>query len=144
LPDATRNRTALIVDDDSTLRYVLARIARHVGYETVEANDATTAMEILKTKSPQVVVADLRLPDFDGFELCRRIKAQQSTKAIPVIMVTSMYYESGKNPKDIAEGKKRAKSVGAVDLLPRGDALEQLGPLLKTVSLKGSSKKKKA
>lgn len=101
-------------------------------------------MEILKTKSPHVVVADLRLPDFDGFELCRRIKAQQSTKAIPVIMVTSMYYESGRNPKDVAEGKKRAKSVGAVDLLPRGDALEQLGPLLKTVSSKSSTKKKKA
>lgn len=50
-----------------------------------------------------------------------------------MILVTSMYYESAKSSAKIAEGKKRAKDAGAVDLPPRGEALEALGPMLRKV-----------
>ena len=128
--------TALIVDDDSTLRYVLARLARLAGYEILEANDAGTALDTATKKSPDVVVTDIRLPDFDGFELCRRLKADKSTKAIPVLLVTSMYYEVTKNSSSIAAGKKKAREAGAIDLLPRGEALETLGSVLEKLARK--------
>ena len=139
-----KKRTALIVDDDSTLRYVLARLARQSGYEVLEANDGTSALEIATSKSPHVIVADVRLPDFDGFELCRRIKAEKATKAIPTILVTSMYYQSGNSTREIADGKKHAKSVGALDLLLRGEALEQLRPLLEGLARPKRVKSRKA
>jgi putative two-component system response regulator len=141
LPRTTKKPTALIVDDDSTLRYVMARIAAHAGYEIMEANDGGSAMEIVTSKNPNVVVADIRLPDFDGFELCRRIKADRNTKAIPVILVTSMYYEFSSDTRDMAEGKKRAKSLGARELFPRGEALAKLGPLLQKLAQKPRAKK---
>jgi len=133
-------KNALIVDDDSTLRYVLARLARLAGYEILEANDGANALETAQRKTPDVLVSDVRLPDFDGFELCRRLKADKSTKPIPVILVTSMYYES--DAGSLAEGRKKAKSIGALDLLPRGEALEALGPMLRKLGGKKTAAKK--
>ena len=135
-------RTALIVDDDSTLRYVLARLARLAGYETMEAKDSSSGLEMAIHKAPQVVVADVRLPDYDGFELCRRMKMEKTTKKIPVILVTSMYYETGKVNESIAAGKKKARAAGALELFPRGEALDHLGPLLKKISARNIAARK--
>ncbi len=131
LPALPRKRTALIVDDDSTLRYVMARIAQHAGYETFDAYNANLALEFAVNNAPTVIVSDLLLPDFDGFGLCRRLKADRQTKSIPVILVTSMYYKSAHNDHEIAAGRKQAKSCGALALFPRGEALEELEPILK-------------
>ncbi len=135
-------KTALIVDDDSTLRYVLARLTRLAGYEILEANDAGTALETAFSKLPNVIVADIRLPDFDGFELCCRLKADKATRNIPIILVTSMYYESADHSTDTARGKKKAKECGAFDLLPRGDAVDALGPMLQKLSGRKRAAKK--
>lgn len=131
-----KKRAALIVDDDPTLRYVLARLARLAGYDILEANDADTALAHAARTLPDVVVADIRLPDFDGFELCSRLKTAKTTKGIPVLLVTSMYYESASSATSIAAGKKRAKEAGALDLLPRGEAVEKLGECLKKLGTK--------
>jgi CheY-like chemotaxis protein len=139
-----KKNVALIVDDDSTLRYVLARLARRAGYEILEANGGAGALETAENKSPDVMVADIRLPDFDGFERCRKIKARASTKAIPVMLVTSMYYESAKNSASIAAGKKKAMDAGALDLWPRGEALEALGPMLEKLAKKKNGPSTKA
>jgi CheY-like chemotaxis protein len=140
LPSLTR--TALVVDDDATLRYVLARLARLAGYEILEANTGSIAFEVATAKSPDVIVADVRLPDFDGFELCKRLKSDKATKPIPVVLVTSMYYETARNAGLIAEGKKKAQQSGAMDLLPRGEALHTLQPLLE--NLVASARRQKA
>lgn len=131
-------RTALIVDDDSSLRYVLARLARLEGFEILEANDGASALEAAEKKCPDIVIADVRLPNFDGFELCRRMKADKATKSVPVILVTSMYYDSGTDDTDIRVGRKKAREAGALDLLLRGEALDGLRPILK--KLKGTKK----
>lgn len=111
----------------------MARLTRLAGYEILEANDGGSALETALSKLPNVVVADIRLPDFDGFDLCRKLKEDRSTKAIPIILVTSMYYESADHSAETAKGKKKAKECGALDLFPRGEALEALGPLLKSL-----------
>ncbi len=120
----------------------MARIAQHAGYETFDVYNAKLALEFAVNNVPTVVVSDLLLPDFDGFELCHRLKADKRTKSIPVILVTSMYYKSGRSDNDIEAGRKKAKSCGARALLPRGEALEKLEPILK--KLKFSSKKSPA
>ncbi len=134
-------RTALIVDDDSSLRYVLARLARLEGFEILEANDGASALEAAEKKCPDIVIADVRLPNFDGFELCRRMKAGKATKSVPVILVTSMYYDSDTDDTDIRVGRRKAREAGALDLLLRGEALDVLRPMLKNHSGKKPPKK---
>lgn len=121
----------------------MARLVRLSGYEIYEANDSGTAMESAKKILPDVIVADIRLPDFDGFELCRRLKADKGTKKIPVLLVTSMYYQSANGTTSVAAGKKKAKDAGALDLFPRGEALDALRPLLDDLAKKKSGARKK-
>jgi CheY-like chemotaxis protein len=123
--------TVLIVDDDETLRYTLARISRLAGFEVQEVASGEEALAVALETLPDVVVSDIRLQDFDGFELCRRLKSERATKDIPVILVTSMYYQLEGSPADVEAGRARAKAVGALDLMPRGETMDQLVPLLK-------------
>jgi len=83
---------------------------------------------------PRVVVSDIRLPDFDGYELCKRMKGDAELENIPVVLITSMFYESDREEAATARGKKKAESVGAYALLPRGEAVDGLVPLLRRIT----------
>jgi CheY-like chemotaxis protein len=123
--------TALIVDDDETLRYTLARISKLAGFEVHEVSSGEEALGVAQDSFPDVVVSDVKLQDFDGFELCRRLKSEETTRNIPVILVTSIYYKPESSPKDVAAGRARAKALGALELMPRGETMDHLVPLLR-------------
>lgn len=80
--------TVLNVNDDDTARYVLSRILRRDGFRVVEAATGTDAVR-LAHGLPDLIVLDVNLPDIDGFEVCRRIKADPATLAIPVLHVSA-------------------------------------------------------
>jgi CheY-like chemotaxis protein len=122
--------TALVVDDNPTQRYVLSRLVEQAGYEFTEAQHAEEALENLKQDLPDVVVCDIKLARMDGFELCRRVKKDKRTAGVEVILVTSMYYSSAREKEDTEKGRKKAKECGALELLPRGDAMHELLPML--------------
>ncbi len=126
-----KNPTVLIVDDDETLRYSLGRIVKIAGFNVLEASSGQEATVILSCSEPDVVVSDIVLPDFDGFELCRRMKAEKSTQKTPIILVTSMYYRTDRPQPDLENGRIQAKRLGAAELMPRGETIDQLLPLLK-------------
>lgn len=129
-----KNPQVLIVDDNSTQRYVLTRLAEQAGYEFEEAQTAEEALEQLEREIPDVLISDVKLPQMDGFDLCRKLKANANTKKIPVILVTSMYYASEREAADTAKGKKRAKDCGALEMFPRGEAVEKLPALLQKLA----------
>ena len=83
----------LIVDDEPDLRLVLRLAFEHRNeglYVTGEAGAGEEALERLDEADPQIVVLDHMMPGMDGFETCRRLKAQAETRHIPVVLVTAL------------------------------------------------------
>lgn len=81
----------LVVDDEPRYRRLIVTNLKLAGYQTVEAPDGTVALELLATHDPDVVLLDLRLPDLDGYEVCRRIRHRSR---VPIVMVTAMDTEA--------------------------------------------------
>jgi twitching motility two-component system response regulator PilH len=81
--------TILIADDSHTVREMVSEQLRRAGFEVLEAADGEAAMEQIKAKLPDLVVTDIVMPKKNGYELCRWIKSEPQTKAIPVVMCTS-------------------------------------------------------
>jgi DNA-binding response OmpR family regulator len=88
----------LLVDDDEAKRYVLATWLRRAGHDVVEVATGAAALEIVS--SAELVILDVNLPDMSGFEVCRQIKNDPRTAAIPVIQVSATAVEV----KDRAHG----------------------------------------
>ena len=80
----------LVVDDDSRIRAVLKRMLEAEGLTVLEAPNGAEALSVLTVKPPDVVILDIVLPDLDGFEICRRIKADPECRLLPVILVTGL------------------------------------------------------
>lgn len=80
--------SVLIVEDDVTIRALLSAIlGSEWNIET--ASDGTTALEMATTRVPDIVLLDIGLPDLDGLEVCRRLKANPKLEQVPVIFLTA-------------------------------------------------------
>ena len=80
----------LIVDDNELNRKLARDVLRASGIDTVEAGDGAEAIELARTRLPDVILLDLRLPDLDGGEALRRLRAEPATTDIPVVAVTAL------------------------------------------------------
>ena len=78
----------LIVEDDLDLSEMLNAYFRVQGYEVLTAAWGEEAVQISREKSPDLVVLDIRLPDIDGYEVCRRLRTNRRTQDLPVIFLT--------------------------------------------------------
>jgi DNA-binding response OmpR family regulator len=76
----------LVVDDEQPVQQLLDRTLRSEGYEVVPALDGEQALERMKKQSFDLVMLDVMLPKLDGFEVCRRVRAESS---VPIIMLTA-------------------------------------------------------
>jgi signal transduction histidine kinase len=77
--------TVLLVDDSPINRRLVGTWLRHAGFEVIEAENGTQALELVSTTSPDLVVLDVNLPDMNGLEVCRRIKADPGLRGLPVL-----------------------------------------------------------
>jgi two-component system NtrC family response regulator len=109
----------LIIDDEQTLRGLLARIIQLEGYQVFQADSVREALKILQKESIHVVVTDVKLPDGNGVDLTSRIKSEYP--AIEVIVITAF--------GTIEDGVKAIKN-GAFDYLTKGSHQEKILPLL--------------
>ncbi len=89
-PAAANKGTVLIVEDSQTLRQMTQMTLEERGYTVLTASDGLTALQMLAETIPDIVVLDINLPDVDGFEVCKRIKADPRTRYVPVIMATGL------------------------------------------------------
>ncbi|WP_431103808.1 response regulator [Roseateles noduli] len=87
--DRSRHRL-LVVNDDPIGRYTTVRLLNAAGFPTLEAGTGADALRVAD-QGLSAVVLDIHLPDIDGFELCRRLRAQASTFRLPVIHLTAAY-----------------------------------------------------
>jgi DNA-binding response OmpR family regulator len=76
----------LVVDDEQPVQQLLDRTLRSEGYDVVPALDGEQALERMKSQSFDLVMLDIMLPKLDGFEVCRRVRAESS---VPIIMLTA-------------------------------------------------------
>jgi len=83
----------LVIDDDSDIRKLVDKILAAQGYKVSQAEDGESGLGLAIVKKPDLIILDLNLPKMGGFEVCRRLKADESTRKIPVIMLTAAYAE---------------------------------------------------
>ncbi len=105
----------LVVDDDPAVSGSLDRALRLEGYEVETASDGTEALRSLAVASPDAVVLDLQLPDVDGLEVCRRLRAVGDDT--PVLMLTA---------RDAVNDRVAGLDAGADDYLVKPFALAEL------------------
>jgi len=80
----------LIVDDFSTMRRIIRNLLKEIGYVNVdEAEDGQVALAKLRAHDFELVVSDLNMPNMNGFELLRSIRADPGLKSLPVLLVTA-------------------------------------------------------
>ena len=79
----------LLVEDNEMNRDMLSRRLTRKGYEVVVAVDGKAGVEAARAESPDLVLMDLSLPEIDGWEATRMLKADPSTEAIPVVALTA-------------------------------------------------------
>src|SRR5262249_24095900 len=79
----------LVVDDQRANSETWAGLLQARGYEVSTAPDGEAALAAVQRASPDLVVADIRMPGIDGYELCRRLREQPATALLPVILITS-------------------------------------------------------
>jgi CheY-like chemotaxis protein len=92
--------TILIVDDERPLRDLLAAVFSGGGYRVVEAGDGRRALELVAAELPDAVVSDVMMPLMGGIELCRRLKADERTRDVRVVLMSAV-------------GQERADGAGA-------------------------------
>jgi PAS domain S-box-containing protein len=79
----------LVVDDHESSRYTRSKSLRRAGFEVLEAGTGRAALEIVAKERPSLVILDIHLPDIDGFDVCRQIKADPATSVIPVLHMSA-------------------------------------------------------
>jgi len=89
----------LVVEDSYTQAKTLASILQQMGYPVAIAAHGVEALEFLKGHKTAMVIADILMPEMDGYELCRRIKDDDKLKDIPVMLLTQL-----SDPKEIVRG----------------------------------------
>jgi len=88
LSAATATPTVLIVEDDPETRSLYLSIFEQDGFRIQQAHNGLQALEKAMEIAPDLIITDIAVPGIDGIELCRRLRADERTRAIPVLAVT--------------------------------------------------------
>lgn len=91
----------LVVEDEESLLKLESILFTSKGYQVTGVRDGKEALAAIAKEAPDLVVLDLMLPDMDGFEVCRSIKENSDTSAIPVVMLTAK-----KSSRDLERGRQ--------------------------------------
>ena len=80
----------LVVDDESSVRFLLTQMLEGEGYEVIEASDGESAIEIFKSEAPDMILIDAMMPILDGMSTCRMLRRLDTGKNVPVLMITGL------------------------------------------------------
>lgn len=102
--------TILVIDDSRLITHVAKTVLTKRGHEVIVADDGSAGLEAAKSEQPDIILLDLIMPVRDGYEVCRQLQADISTKHIPIIMLTS---------KAEAADKVKGLGMGASDYVTK-------------------------
>jgi CheY-like chemotaxis protein len=111
-------RRILLIEDDRFLRKAAEVRLRRSGYEVITAADGEEALAAVHNAAPDLILLDLIMPKLQGFEVLRRLKANDGTKAIPVVVLTNLSQDAD---------RARAMEEGAAGYYVKADlSLDQM------------------
>ncbi|MBA3540771.1 MAG: response regulator [Deltaproteobacteria bacterium] len=115
----------LVIADDDPIQLKLAafKLAR-LGFDVVTACDGRAALAAIRSRTPDIVVSDVMMPELDGFGLAMELRKETRYSRLPLLLVTSSYVE--------APDRELARKAGANDLIPRTPELVELVDALRT------------
>lgn len=122
-------KTILVVEDDKAVRSLLSFVLTSAGYESIEAADAITAIDIVARHEPDAVILDWRLPDMDGLKLLRYWQADGATSNMAVVMLSGMADEA-----DRVAGLKAGADDYIVKPFGREELLARIQAVLRRVA----------
>jgi CheY-like chemotaxis protein len=110
------SKKILVVDDDDSVRKsICAALKLKGGFETLEAEDGLTGLELAKQHHPDLIISDVVMENFNGFRMLETLKEYQETADIPIIMMTIQ-----------AQADKEWKTGAAIEYLSKGFTLDVL------------------
>ena len=98
-PDERDKPVVLAADDDADILGLITFRLERSGYTVLQAHDGEEAFELARTAKPDLAILDVMMPKLDGFELTRRLRADEATKRMPIILLTARAQEA-----DVQEG----------------------------------------
>jgi len=114
----------LIVDDTVDTVELLKKRFRAEGYDTAEAYDGEEALKQVAEYHPDLIVLDVMMPKLDGYEVCQRLKIDENTRYIPILMLTA---------KSDVESKIKGLDIGADDYLPKPFDYKELAARIRSL-----------
>ncbi len=114
-PTAPPAARVLVTDDEDNIRFLLDAALRHFGFDVVLAANGREALGAVADDKPDLIVLDVMLPDLDGFEVCRRLRADGVR--VPVLFLTA---------RDGTEEKVRGLTLGGDDYVTKPFSLEEV------------------
>lgn len=117
--------TVLVVDDDPNSLQLLQNVLSCEGYNLLSAEHGAQALVLAYNYRPDVIVLDVMMPDIDGFEVCRRLRADDTLRHVPILLLTAL---------DDRESKLRGLEAGADDFLSKPFDSVELRTRLRTIT----------
>ena len=106
----TARRKILLIDDDESILLAVSRVLTVSGFDAVTAPGGEAGLELIHSAQPEAVVCDVNMPDIDGFEVLRRVRADPAMVSLPFILLTSA---------DERENVRKAMQMGADDFISK-------------------------
>jgi len=122
MEEKSGNPLVMVVDDSLTVRKITGRMLTREGYEVATAKDGVDALQQLQDLRPDCILLDVEMPRMDGFEFARNVRADEATKHIPIIMITSRTADKHRN---------HAMELGVNEYMGKPYQEEQLIALIK-------------
>ena len=113
------NATVLYIEDTFENRILIRRILQAEGYTVLEAENASDALEILETATPDLILMDINMPDMDGYTLTAQLKTIPKLRDIPVIAITANVMRGDRERTLIAGCDGYIQKPIDVDALPQ-------------------------
>ncbi len=139
----SRRARILVVDDDPTARELLTGLVQDLGHEALAVPDAIAALAAVAAAPPDLLLSDVTMPGLNGFDLCRRLKADSTTRLIPVVLITGIGeehkiagIEAGADDflgKPFSQGEIRARMRALLRMKAFIDELESAEAVLYTL-----------
>ena len=103
----------LVVDDEEPILGIVAEVVEEMGHEVLRAVDGREALRLIRSRPPDLVLTDVMMPFLNGFDLCRAIKADPTTRTIAVVLMSAVSADRG-------------LSAGADDFVHKPFTLEEI------------------
>jgi CheY-like chemotaxis protein len=105
--------TILVVEDEEPVQQLVADLLGDEGYHVLIAADGAQALALVRAERPSLILTDLMMPVMDGVELCRRLRADEQTRHLPIVVMTA----AGRGPSEAARADAYLAKPFDLDIL---------------------------